>query len=329
MRGPYPGRRGRYTLLPVSLRIVLPPPRSSVASAPAPAPAAPRRWPGPQGRQLFRQATDGSSPRQVKTSFALQFLHRIVGLEYLNFGIWSEDDPVDVAGLRRAQERLVARLLELLPPGVSSVLDVGCGTGVISERLTALGYDVEGLSPDPYHGKLFAERLPQRRFHLGRFQEFEPDRRYDLLFLCESAQYVWLEEFFEAAERSLAPGGSVLLCDYFTVESDQGRPRSGHPLDEFLARAAAAGLVLEVDEDVTPSVLPTLRLGQAIVDRFGHGIVSLLRDASTSRFPRLGGAVWRIAGPVTRRLDRLERLLDPEAFARTRRYRVMRFRSAP
>ncbi|MDE2691076.1 MAG: class I SAM-dependent methyltransferase [Acidobacteriota bacterium] len=265
----------------------------------------------------------------MKTSFALQFLHRILGLEHLNFGIWSEDDPLDVAGLRRAQERLVARLLELLPPGVSSVLDVGCGTGVISERLTGLGYDVEGLSPDPYHGRLFAERLPERRFHLGRFQEFEPDRRYDLLFLCESAQYVWLEDLFEAIERSLAPGGSVLLCDYFTVEFDQGRPRSGHPLDEFLARADAAGLVLEIDEDVTLSVLPTLRLGQMIVDRFGHGILSLLRDASTSRFPRLAGAAWRLAGPVTRRLDRLDRLLDPEAFAMTRRYRVMRFRSAP
>ena len=193
---------------------------------------------------MFRQAADGNSPRQVKTSFALQFLHRIVGLDYLNFGIWRDDDPLDVAGLRGAQERLVARLLDLLPTGVSSVLDVGCGTGVISERLTALGYDVEGLSPDPYHGRLYAERLPERRFHLGRLQEFEPDRRYDLLFLCESAQYVWLEQFFEAVRRCLAPGGSVLLCDCFTVESDRGKPGSGHPLDEFLTRAAAAGLVL-------------------------------------------------------------------------------------
>ena len=201
---------------------------------------------------MFREAADGNSPRQVKTSFALQFLHRIIGLDLLNFGIWSEQDPLDLAGLRRAQERLVARLFELLPPGVTSVLDVGCGTGAISERLLALGYDVEGLSPDPYHGKLFTERLPDRRFHLGRFQEFEPDRRYDVLFLCESAQYVWLDEFFDAVRRSLAPGGCVLLCDYFTVDAGEtGKPKSGHPLDDFLARAEAAGLVLETDEDVT------------------------------------------------------------------------------
>ncbi len=278
---------------------------------------------------MFRQAADGNSPRQVKTSFALQFLHRIVGLEHLNFGIWNEDDPLDVAGLRRAQERLVARLLELFPTGVSSVLDIGCGTGVISERLTALGYDVEGLSPDPYHGKLFTERLPDRRFHLGRFQEFEPDRRYDVLFLCESAQYVWLDEFFDAVRRSLAPGGYVLLCDYFAVDAGEtGKPKSGHPLDDFLARAEAGGLVLETDEDVTPSVLPTLRLGQAIVERFGRGVVNLAREASTQRFPRLAGAAWRLAGPVTRWLDRLDRLLDPEVFERTRCYRVMRFRSA-
>ena len=278
---------------------------------------------------MFRRAADGNSPRQVKTSFALQFLHRIVGLDLLNFGIWSEQDPLDVAGLRRAQERLVARLFELLPPGGTSVLDVGCGTGAISERLLALGYDVEGLSPDPYHGKLFRGRLPDRRFHLGRFQEFEPDRRYDVLFLCESAQYVWLDEFFDAVRRSLAPGGCVLLCDYFTVDAGEtGKPKSGHPLDDFLARAEAAGLVLETDEDVTFSVLPTLRLGQAIVERFGRGVLSLAREASTQRFPRLAGAAWRLAGPVTRWLDRLDRLLDPEAFECSRCYRVMRFRSA-
>jgi hypothetical protein len=77
---------------------------------------------------------------------------------------------------------------------------------------------------------------------------------------------------------------------------------------------------------VTSSVLPTLRLGQAIVERYGRGVVSLAREASVQRFPRLAGAAWRLAGPVSRRLDRLDRLLDPEVFGRTRRYRVMRFR---
>lgn len=278
---------------------------------------------------MFRQATDSSSPRQVKTSVALQFLHRIVGLEYLNFGMWRVDDPFDLAGLRRAQERLVARLFELVPPGVSSVLDVGCGTGVIAERLAALGYDVEGLSPDPYHGELFAARLPDRRFHLGRFQEFEPDRRYDLVFLCESAQYVWLEELFASVERALAPGGHVLLCDYFVARPDGGeRSRSGHPLEDFLDRAENAGLVLEIEEDVTEAVLPTLRLARAMLDRFGRGGVSLLREASTGRFPRLAGAGWRLARPLTGRLDRLDRLIDPEHFARIKRYKVMRFRKA-
>ncbi len=276
---------------------------------------------------MFRRAADGNSPRQVKTSFALQFLHRIVGLEYLNFGLWRREDPLDVAGLRRAQERLVERLFELLPPDVVSVLDIGCGTGVTAERLAALGLDVEGLSPDPYHGRLFAQRLPDRRFHLGRFQEFEPDRRYDLLFLCESAQYVWLDEFFAAVGRALAPGGSVLLCDCFRDEAaGTARPMSGHPLGEFLARAEGAGLVLDVDEDITASVLPTLRLGQALVERFGRGVVDLLREASARRFPRLAVGAGRLARPFNRRLDRLDELLDPETFARTRRYRILRFR---
>ena len=313
----------------MSLKIVPPSRRLDAGADAASVPQTARRWPSaPQGRQLFRRPADPNSPRQVKTSFSLKCLHRIVGLEYLNFGIWSAEDPLDLAGLRRAQERLVERLFELLPPGVSSVLDVGCGTGAISERLAVLGYDVEGLSPDPYHGDLFAARLPDRRFHLGRFQEFEPDRRYDLLFLCESAQYVWLEELFESVERSLAPGGTVLLCDYFVVHPNGGeQSRSGHPLGDFLARAAKAGLVLEVDEDVTPAVLPTLRLGQVILDRFGRGAVELLRETTMRRSPRLAGFGWRLARPLTARLDRLDRLIDPDRFASVKQYRVMRFRS--
>lgn len=323
-----PGRL--YTGQPVSLRIVQPSPRSSDGPDAAAAPTVHRRWPSePRGRQLFRRAADRKSPRQVKTSVALQFLHRIVGLEYLNFGVWEAGDPLDLTCLRRAQERLVGRMFELLPPGVSSVLDVGCGTGVIAERLASLGYDVEGLSPDPYHGELFTERLPDRRFHLGRFQEFEPDRRYDVLFLCESAQYVWLEALFDAVRRSLAPGGHLLLCDYFVVRANGGeRSTSGHPLDDFVARAKAAGLVLEIHEDVTEAVVPTLRLAQSMLDRFGRGAVNLLREASTRRFPRLAGVGWRLARPLTGRLDRLDRLIDPEDFARVKRYKVMRFRSA-
>ncbi|REJ76473.1 MAG: class I SAM-dependent methyltransferase [Acidobacteria bacterium] len=276
----------------------------------------------------FRPPVDRRSRRKVKRSSALRLYHEVLRLEHLHYGLWA-GEPLDLDGLRAAQQRYADRLQELIPTGVHEVLDVGSGTGAFSRQLAAAGYSVEGLSPDPYQAELYRDRVG-RPFHLGRFQEFEPAHAYDLVLMSESSQYIWIDDLF-AAVRHAVDDGHWLLADYFVVCDDGSRAsRSGHPLDEFLRRAERAGFALEHREDITEATRPTLELGTRLVERFVERTATIGVDSLRERRPRTFSLLRRLfGGSLRRRLERLREEVDPEAFARVKRYEMLRFRVPP
>ncbi len=264
-------------------------------------------------------------PQPVKVSTSLRLMREVLDLEHLHYGLW-HDEPLDLAGLKRAQERYAERLCEWIPEGVKTILDVGCGTGSMALRLRDRGFEVEGLAPDPYLGDVFAERtgLP---FHLARFQDFEPERRYDLLLMSESAQYIWLDSLFPRVCR-VAPGGHLLLADYFVVHDDGSQAaRSGHPLARFLELAAANGCELARREDVTAQAAPTLALASGWLDRYGVRIAAAVGERANRKHPWLYGLGKRLFGRrIRRRLEQERTLCDPDVFRRLKRYELMLFR---
>jgi MPBQ/MSBQ methyltransferase len=267
-------------------------------------------------------------PQRVKVSTSLRLMREVLDLEHLHYGLW-QDEPLDLEGLKRAQERYAEKLCEWVPEGVRTILDVGCGTGSMALRLRDRGFEVEGLAPDPYLGEVFSERtgLP---FHLARFQEFEPALSFDLILMSESAQYIWLDSLFPRVCR-VAPGGHLLLADYFVVRDD-GSPaaRSGHPLDGFLERAAESGCELLRREDVTEQATPTLALAASWLDRYGVKIAEVLGERAQRRHPWLYGMGKRLFGErVRRKLAQERTLCDPEIFRRLKRYELMLFRVPP
>ena len=273
----------------------------------------------------FREPEDRKSPRRVKVSTALRFYDEVLGLDHLHYGLWN-GEPINLEGLRVAQQRYEDRLLELIPDGVASVLDVGSGTGVTSARLRSAGYEVEGLSPDPHQESMFRERVPGAPFHLGRFQEFVPSRSYDLVLMSESAQYVWIDDLFETVRR-VVDDGYWLLADYFVAPGAEAGRHRGHDLEAFRTKAAAMGYELEHDEDITERVLPTLELGRELLHAYVRPSLNLGRDVLSLRHPwlfRLGRAL--AARRIAREVSRLEREVDPDEFAQSRRYVIQRYR---
>lgn len=274
---------------------------------------------------LLRRVAERRSPRRVKVSTALRFYHEVLGLDHLHYGLWN-GDAFTLEGLKTAQDRFSRHLQSWIPAPVRSVLDVGCGIGSTALMLRQAGFDVEGLSPDPYHRQEFARRVGSP-FHLSRFQEFRPPRTYDLVLMSESAQYIWLDRLFKAVRRSAQPGGYLLVADYFTVNGCQGPlARSGHPLDAFFDEAAAAGLALERREDITDRVAPTLDLARSWLHSYVEPCLAVASDSFRARHPHLA----RLAGwLLKRRLGRLHeqlQLVDSAGFKHHKRYLVLLFR---
>jgi MPBQ/MSBQ methyltransferase len=262
------------------------------------------------------------SPRRVKVSTSLRFFHEVLGLDYLNYGLW-DGEPLDLAGLRAAQERYARTLIEWIPPGIDSVLDIGAGSGALSQALAERGFDVEGLSPDPYQAKVYRARA-RSPFHLVRFQEFSPTRRYDLVVMSESAQYIWLESLFPAVRRA-TPGGFLLIADYFRSDPEKG---SGHLLAEFREGAATHGFELQRELDVTEAVLPTLELAKTWIDRYIEPTVTILENAAATKYPRLFPIVRRLFVDRLTDFAKIRRLVDADLFRHSKRYLLLLYRVA-
>ncbi len=275
---------------------------------------------------LLRRLAEKSSPRRVKISFSLRFYAEVLKLRHLHYGLW-DGEPLTLDGLRSAQQRYSETLATWIPDGVRSVLDVGCGIGTFAAMLEKRGLDVEGLSPDPYQQRCFAERVGAP-FHLVRFQELVPSKTYDLVLMSESVQYIWMDSLFAAVRRT-APTGHWLLADYFRVKvKGQLADGSGHDLEAFMTAAEHNGLVLEKQEDITDRVLPTLDLGRQWLEGHIDPTLRLVDETLAARYPWLHALGKRL---LKRRLakaqaDRL--LINSEHFKKTRRYLIMRFRSS-
>jgi SAM-dependent methyltransferase len=259
-----------------------------------------------------------------KFSTMLRFYHEILGCKYQHYGLW-EEDPLTLQGLKAAQERYSEYLCSWIPEGVHRILDVGCGTGGNAAKLTAKGFEVEGLSPDPYQQEVFMKGT-QLPFHLTTFQAFRPEKKYDLVLMSESPQYIPLDELFPSVARC-APGGYLLACDYFVAKDDGSRmAKSGHPMNGFLQQGEEHGFTVERSEDITDKVTPTLDLARIWLNSYVNPSLRILLESFHTKHPRLARMIFRRLRKKNARFADWQHRLDSEWFARVKRYKTFLFR---
>ncbi|MBC7806187.1 MAG: methyltransferase domain-containing protein [Akkermansiaceae bacterium] len=182
--------------------------------------------------------------------------------DHLHYGLWTEDLPVHMKNLHKAQEQYSDLIVSTIPDGTKTILDVGTGTGALARRLMDAGYSVDCVSPSPY----LTERA---RANVGtdaqifecKFEDLVTDKRYDLILFSESFQYIPLNRSLVLSQEYLNTGGHVLICDYFRNDTpDKGPFGGGHHLKDFRKELESSALTPLLDRDITPLTAPNLDL---------------------------------------------------------------------
>ena len=106
----------------------------------------------------------------------------------------------------------VLNLLDI-PPG-ASVLDLGCGNGVLTRRLADMGYRVIGLDDSSEMLEIAARTYPDLCFMHGDATDFSLPEPVDAVF--SNAVFHWIDEQDALLERialALRPNGQ-LVCEF-------------------------------------------------------------------------------------------------------------------
>ncbi len=270
-------------------------------------------------------------PKEPRVDSSLRFYYEVLGLDRLHYGLW-ENDPMNFEGLKAAQERYESRLLEKISdfsasPGDTLVLDAGCGSGEMVKTLLSAGFKAEGLSPDPYQQKLFAEKTPAK-FHLCTFQDFDPGYPYDTVLMSESAQYIPLDGLFQKTGEILKNGGHLILSDYFCLPGAAGpQSKSGHYLEAFLQCASENGFILKFEQDITDKTSPTLELAMRLVENYIIPSIDIMARSIKRKRPVLAKIAWVLFKKRILKVYENAAIIDAGEFKKNKRYMLYIFQN--
>jgi SAM-dependent methyltransferase len=200
-------------------------------------------------------------------------------------GVYDESLPAHV--VEHYLRKRTAFVVEHCPRGEG--LDVGCGTGVLAERLAAAGYRMTGVDPSAGMLDVLRARTHSVRAECasGTALPFE-DCRFDLVLTVAVLHHVAdpadVRQTLSEMVRVARPGGRILVWDHnprnpywgrlmAKVPQDTGEERL-IPEDEVLDGLRAGGAEIELScqlgmvPDFTPArALPLAAAAERVVER--------------------------------------------------------------
>lgn len=191
-------------------------------------------------------------------------------VKYLHYGLFQETDN----RLHDAQGHSTDLILKELPKPPGRILEVGVGLGTTLKLLTDMGYQCHGISPDReqinYIKSQWTGHAPVSCQKLEDFNA-EPNS-FDLILFQESAQYIDPLIIFNQALDFLAPSGSLLILDEFSL-GDHSHTTSLHLLDNILTLASRFGFQLNSQQDLSALATPTLDYLLRVTQKHGQQLM--------------------------------------------------------
>ncbi|MDD2473292.1 MULTISPECIES: class I SAM-dependent methyltransferase [unclassified Methanoculleus] len=139
----------------------------------------------------------------------------------------AEDYDRIIRAIVPGQPLLLATIVDYLPPHPRRVLELGCGTGILTAmiREECPGAEITGidLSPEMLKKAAAKPELAEVRFLAQDLRDAWPEGRYDAIVTSLCLHHVSKEERVLVARRALralSPGGRFICGDIFRARHD-------------------------------------------------------------------------------------------------------------
>jgi len=275
--------------------------------------------------------------KAIGLDVGLGFVKWLTGAENLHYGLWSGLD-ISAGNLGEAQANYTEKLFGYLPEGPLRILDIGGGAGATAAKLIALGHTVDIVVPSALLADRCRANAPEAIVHEMMFEAFEaPSGSFDLCLFSESFQYIPLDTALGKSLELVKSGGHILIADCFRSKAfnPDGKVRiagGGHRATAFHQTVESLPLSLEVEEDITEAVAPSIDLEQELFHVFGQAVTRIDTELVDKR-PKTRWVVAKILKGLVgeRRLSRLDARLrqsdrTSESFIQNNRYLMVRLR---
>lgn len=143
-------------------------------------------------------------------------LLRRIGPSWLKKLIWNVEFRRGKWDYLHPPDNLVTFLLQIMGPE-SSLLDLGCGNGVLAACLRSRGWSGQytGVDISSEALRLASQRnLPSCQWVICDFGSYRSNDRYDAIVMIESLYHLAMEEvesFLRRLASLLTPGGSIVV----------------------------------------------------------------------------------------------------------------------
>ena len=283
-------------------------------------------------RHLMRVASLQRNRKRTKRAFddaQLALFARILPTGFLHYGYF--DDPatkpqdISIGDVHRAQRRYAELLLEHAHDRSGPALDVGCGMGGLCAMLRKRGFEPVALTPDRGQAKYVRQTQPDVPMIESKFEDLsDVDRhhagRYATIFTAESLQYLRLDRALPLMARVLKRGGTWIVADFFRVRPGKGGGKGGHHWDQFYGEIMRQGWRIDVERDITPHILPTLRYINMWARDFGQPALEFALLKLRAKQPALHYVLEDTLTMVQEVIADNLQIICPDAFVENKKY---------
>lgn len=254
------------------------------------------------------------------------FLRYFFETEYLHFGYWREGVELKFANLKQAQDAYIEELFKLIPDGVESILDVGCGSGEMATQLLNKGYKVDAVCPPSIMSENAGRKLAGKgTLYECKYEDLDIEKKYDLIIFSESIQFIQMHDAFEQCRRFGKK--YILIADLFKNDMPEKGPiGGGKPYTDYLKEKDNFSLTELDNIDITAYVAPGFDLEADAIQNFIKPLIDVFKRImaiKNSILMKAGLFIYRkkLNKMKTRYLDSTDR--NSESFAKYKSYRFL------